>query len=113
MYPAFDTAPRLRDRRCEKGSRGWLPTSRRSQAPILTRHSFRSAGTPRVTPGFLERTWKGPPMYTKALSVCAALALCAAPAIATAQSAPSDPQTFAEVAASSNMFEIESSQLAL
>jgi putative membrane protein len=52
-------------------------------------------------------------MDTKALTLCAALALCSSPAIAVAQAAPTDPQTFAEVAASSNMFEIESSQLAL
>jgi putative membrane protein len=52
-------------------------------------------------------------MHTKAFALCAALALCASPAIAIAQTAPTDAQTFAEVAASSNLFEIESSQLAL
>lgn len=50
-------------------------------------------------------------MQTKALAL-AAILLCAGSPFASAQSAP-DPAAFAATAASSNMFEIESSQLAL
>jgi putative membrane protein len=55
------------------------------------------------------------PMHTKALALCAAMALCSGPPLAFGQAAAdmTDPQVFAERAASSNMFEIESSQLAL
>lgn len=49
-------------------------------------------------------------MHPKTLALCAAL-LCA-PALASAQS-PTDPAGFAATAASSNKFEIESSELAL
>ena len=52
-------------------------------------------------------------MHTRTLALCAALGLCLSPAVAIGQTATSDPQAFAEAAASSNMFEIESSELAL
>jgi len=51
-------------------------------------------------------------MQTKTLVLCATFALCSGPLAGTAQSV-SDPQAFAASAASSNMFEIQSSQLAL
>ena len=50
-------------------------------------------------------------MHSKTLALCAIL-LCSGPPLAMAQSV-SDPAAFARIAASSNMFEIESSQLAL
>lgn len=50
-------------------------------------------------------------MQTRTLALWAALAL--APGAALAQSAETDPQAFAEMAASSDMFEIQSSELAL
>ena len=54
-------------------------------------------------------------MKHQTLALCAVLALCSGPPLAFAQAAPSvtEPKAFAEIAASSNMFEIESSQLAL
>lgn len=50
-------------------------------------------------------------MPAKSFALCALL-LCAGPSVALAQST-TDPTAFAATAASSNMFEIESSQLAL
>jgi putative membrane protein len=54
-------------------------------------------------------------MKATALALCAALALAPGAHLAAAQTAPAmpDAQSFAEMAASSNLFEIESSQLAL
>jgi putative membrane protein len=51
-------------------------------------------------------------MQTKTLALCAIIAVCSSPPFAVAQSV-TEPEEFAEIAASSNMFEIESSQLAL
>jgi len=48
------------------------------------------------------------------LTLCAVLALCFSVPLASAQAqSMTDPKSFAEVAASSNAFEIESSQMAL
>ena len=53
-------------------------------------------------------------MISRTLTLCAALSLFSSSFFAFAQAASvADPKAFAEVAASSNMFEIESSQLAL
>ena len=53
-------------------------------------------------------------MNARTLTLCAVLALSSSSSLAFAQDAPvTDPKAFAETAASSNMFEIESSQLAL
>src|SRR3954453_20935582 len=51
-------------------------------------------------------------MQTKTLSLSAIIAVCLSPPFAVGQSV-TEPEEFAEIAASSNMFEIESSQLAL
>jgi putative membrane protein len=51
-------------------------------------------------------------MQTKTLALCAIIAVCSSPPFAVAQSV-TEPEEFAEIAASSNMFEIESSLLAL
>src|SRR3954468_11046743 len=54
-------------------------------------------------------------MNPRMLTLCAVLTLGSGPPLAFAQATQdaTDPKTFAAVAASSNMFEIESSQLAL
>jgi putative membrane protein len=51
-------------------------------------------------------------MQPKTLALCAVVALCSSPPLASAQSV-TDPEKFAATAASANMFEIESSELAL
>ena len=51
-------------------------------------------------------------MQPTSLALCAAIALAFAPKFVNAQSVP-DPETFATTAASSNMFEIQSSELAV
>jgi putative membrane protein len=56
------------------------------------------------------------PMQLKIVAFCAALVIAPGVHLASAQTATqadTDPQAFAEMAGSSNMFEIESSQLAL
>ena len=48
-------------------------------------------------------------MKPQTLTLCTVLALCSGPPLTFAQTAPSvaEPKAFAEIAASSNMFEIE------